>query len=270
MKIHHMNCGTMCPVCKRLINGSGGFLDRATMVCHCLLVESDQGLILVDTGIGTDDVVNPKKRLGAGFVAMMAPQLDLAETAVEQIKSLGFNMCDVKHIVPTHLDLDHAGGLSDFPEASVHVFEPEHRHAINPGFRDSLRFRKAQFAHGPKWQIHSATNETWFGFQAIRPIAGIELLMVPLIGHTRGHVGVAVKHGAKWLLHCGDAYFHRSEVAVKHEDPMPAGLAFFETLVQTLPAERKATQLRLKELVKRSGDEVELFCAHDPVEFARY
>jgi len=26
MKIHHMNCGTMCPICKRLINGSGGFL----------------------------------------------------------------------------------------------------------------------------------------------------------------------------------------------------------------------------------------------------
>ncbi len=259
----------MCPVCKRLINGAGGFFERANMVCHCLLVESEQGLILVDTGMGTDDVQKPKKRLGAGFVAMMAPQLDLAETAFEQIKALGHAVSDIKHVVPTHLDLDHAGGLSDFPQAQVHVFEPEHRHAINPSFRDSLRFRKAQFTHGPKWQIHSVTTEIWFGFQAIRPIAGVELLMVPLIGHTRGHVGVAVKNGSKWLLHCGDAYFHRSEVALKHEDPMPAGLAFFETLVQTLPAERKASQVRLKELVKSSGNEVELFCAHDPVEFAR-
>lgn len=270
MKIHHLNCGTMCPVCKRLINGSGSFFERANMVCHCLLVESEQGLILVDTGLGTHDVEQPGKRLGAGFVAMLSPQLKWEETALEQLKALGFNADDVKHIVPSHLDLDHAGGLSDFPSAQVHVFEPEHRHAINPTLRDSLRFRKAQFAHGPKWSIHKATTEAWFGFQAIRPIEGIDLLMVPLIGHTRGHVGVAVKQGDKWLLHCGDAYFHRSEVAIKADVPIPPALAFFETLVQTLPAERKATQLRLRELVKRSGDEVELFCAHDPVEFARY
>jgi glyoxylase-like metal-dependent hydrolase (beta-lactamase superfamily II) len=270
MKIHHLNCGTMCPICKRLINGSGGFFERANMVCHCLLVESEQGLILVDTGVGTGDVLEPNRRLGAGFVAMLAPQLKMEETAIEHVKGLGFNAGDVKHIVPTHLDLDHAGGLSDFPDAQVHVFEPEHRHAINPSLRDSLRFRKAQFEHKPKWNIHEKPTETWFGFQAIRPIAGVELLMVPLIGHTRGHVGVAVKNGNKWLLHCGDAYFHRSEVALKHEDPMPAGVAFFEKLVQTLPAERVATQARLRELVKSSGDEVELFCAHDPVEYARY
>eukprot|EP01030_Chromulinospumella_sphaerica_P010353 gene10353-10160_t len=175
--------------------------------------------------------------------------LRMEETAIEQVKNLGFKVSDVKHIVPTHLDLDHAGGLSDFPGAQVHVFEPEHRHAIKPSLRDSLRFRKAQFEHQPKWTIHEKPTETWFGFQAIRPVAGIELLMVPLIGHTRGHVGVAVKNGNKWILHCGDAYFHRSEVALKHEDPMPAGVAFFEKLVQTLPAERVATQARLRELL---------------------
>lgn len=270
MKVHHLNCGTMCPVCRRLINGNGGFFERAKMVCHCLLVESSQGLILVDTGIGTHDIDQPAKRLGAGFVAILSPSLLHQETALSQIIALGFQASEVKHIVPTHLDLDHAGGLSDFPAAQVHVYEPEHRHALQPSLRDSLRFRKAQFAHGPKWSIHTATSESWFGFQAIRPIAGVDLLMVPLIGHTRGHVGVAVKRGEKWLLHCGDAYFHRSEVALKPDEPIPPGLAFFETLVQTLPAQRKATQARLRELVKKNGEEVELFCAHDPVEFARY
>lgn len=270
MKIHHMNCGTMCPMCKRLINGSGGFFERANMVCHCLLVETEQGLVLVDTGLGTGDVMEPKRRLGAGFVAMLAPQLKMEETAIEQVWALGFKASDVRHIVPTHLDLDHAGGLSDFPDAQVHVFEPEYRHALKPSLKDSLRFRKEQFAHKPNWVIHSETSEAWFGFQAIRPIPGLDLLMVPLIGHTRGHVGVAVKEGSKWLLHCGDAYFHRSEVLSNPADPMPAGVAFFEKLVQTLPAERLATQARLRELVKSSGDEVELFCAHDPVEYARY
>ncbi|MCV9925973.1 MBL fold metallo-hydrolase, partial [Acinetobacter baumannii] len=47
--IHHLHCGTMCPVCAPLF-GQKGF--QAKVVCHCLLVETDQGLVLIDTGLG--------------------------------------------------------------------------------------------------------------------------------------------------------------------------------------------------------------------------
>ena len=33
----------------------------------------------------------------------------------------GFRREDVRHILVTHLDFDHAGGLPDFPDAVVHV-----------------------------------------------------------------------------------------------------------------------------------------------------
>ncbi|WP_370263909.1 MBL fold metallo-hydrolase [Limnobacter sp.] len=267
MKIHHLNCGTMCPVCRRLINGDGGFFERARMVCHCLLIETEKGLVLVDTGLGMGDIEQPAERLGKGFVAMMQPVLEPSETAIEQVKNLGYSPKDVRHILPTHLDLDHAGGLSDFPMAQVHVYKPEHQHAVNPSLKDSMRYRKAHFAHKPDWTIHSEGSDTWFGFPVIKPIAGVDILMVPLVGHTRGHVGVAVRQGGKWLMHCGDAYFHRSEVQANPVDPMPPGLAMFERMVQTIPRERLATQARLRELVKNHGEVVELFCAHDPVEF---
>lgn len=270
MKIYHLNCGTMCPACRRLINGQGGFFQRANMVCHCLLVESSDGLVLVDTGIGRGDIAAPSRRLGSGFVAMMAPRLAEEETAWFQVQALGFRPAQVKHIVPTHLDLDHAGGLSDFPHATVHVYEPEHRHALQPSLRDSMRFRKAQFEHHPQWKIHSAPQEQWFGLPAIRPIQDVDLLMIPLIGHTRGHVGVAVRRGEKWLLHCGDAYFHRSQVAVDPAVAMPPVLALFEKLVQTLPDQREKTRIRLQNLAAQHAGEVELFCAHDPEEFKRY
>ncbi|HEX4843552.1 MAG TPA: MBL fold metallo-hydrolase [Limnobacter sp.] len=270
MKVHHLNCGTMCPACKRLINGQGGFFERARMVCHCLLVETEKGLVLVDTGLGMGDIEHPAGRLGKGFVAMMQPALNPAETAVEQVKNLGYSPKEVRHIVPTHLDLDHAGGLSDFPIAQVHVYKPEHQSAVNPSMRDALRYRKAQFAHKPDWTLHSQCTETWFGLPAMQPMAGVDILMVPLIGHTRGHVGVAVRQGGKWLLHCGDAYFHRSEVQPNPTEAMPPALAFFEKLVQTLPKQRLATQARLRELVRDHGDVVELFCAHDPVEYQRH
>ena len=50
--IHHLHCGTMCPVCAPLF-GQKGF--QAKVVCHCLLVETDQGLVLIDTGLGIQD-----------------------------------------------------------------------------------------------------------------------------------------------------------------------------------------------------------------------
>ena len=72
MRIHHLNTGTMCPIGRRLVNGTGSIFQRARMVCHCLLVETDDGLALVDTGIGLDDIADPP-RLG--------PQMGAADDA---------------------------------------------------------------------------------------------------------------------------------------------------------------------------------------------
>lgn len=50
MRVHHLNCGTMCPLAGGAI-GSGTGLRRGLMVCHCLLIETPRdGLVLVDTG----------------------------------------------------------------------------------------------------------------------------------------------------------------------------------------------------------------------------
>jgi hypothetical protein len=63
MKIHHLNTGTMCPMGRRLVNGTGGLFQRARTVCYCLPVETGYGLALVDTGIGLGDIATPD-RLG--------------------------------------------------------------------------------------------------------------------------------------------------------------------------------------------------------------
>ncbi|WGR91351.1 MBL fold metallo-hydrolase [Bradyrhizobium sp. ISRA435] len=115
MRIHHLNTGTMCPIGQRLVNGIGGLFRRGRMVCHCLLVESNDGLVLVDTGIGLDDIADPA-RLGRKWVRQTTPRLDPAETAVRQIKALGFSPNDVRHLLLTHLDRDHAGGRGGLSE----------------------------------------------------------------------------------------------------------------------------------------------------------
>jgi glyoxylase-like metal-dependent hydrolase (beta-lactamase superfamily II) len=171
----------------------------------------------------------------------------------------------VRHIVPTHLDLDHAGGICDFPDAAVHVFAAELRAASHrSSLRERSRYRAVQIAAVTKWAPIEEDGESWFGFSAVRAIPGTrdEVLLVPLPGHSRGHCGVAVRRADDWLLHCGDAYFHHSEVEPVF-GPTPRGLRFFESMVQFDGAQRRANQLRLRELARLSGGEVKLICSHD-------
>ena len=269
MRIHHLNCGSLCPRGGRLLGGAGGPLSGTPMCCHCLLIEGDDGLILVDTGLDVEDVNEPR-RLGFLFNAMARPRLEVAETALRQVVDLGYRPSDVRHIAPTHLDLDHAGGISDFPGAAVHVFVAELQAASNPSsLTERSRYRAAQISAVKKWAPVKEEGEPWFGFSAVRAIPETrdEVLLIPLPGHTRGHCGVAVRRSDDWLLHCGDAYFHHAEVAPVGGPP-PKGLRLFESMVSVNNAQRLANQARLRELARLAFGEVKLICSHDPAEFA--
>lgn len=269
MRIHHLNCATLCPHSARLINGQGGLLAPARLVCHCLLVETPEGLLLVDTGLGLQDVRQPGL-LAAPFRALVRPLLDEAETAVRQIERLGFRADDVRHIVLTHLDPDHAGGLPDFPRAQVHVLDAEHRLATQPpNFFARHRYAGHQWAHQPNWQIHAVRGERWEGFEAVRLLEAVKanVLLVPLFGHTLGHCGVAVETPQGWILHAGDAYFHHDEIHAPARR-CPVGADLFQRAMQMDGPARLANQARLRELARLSGERVRVVCAHDPSEFA--
>ena len=267
LRVHHLNCSTLCPPFARSLVNSAG-----TMVCHCLLVETNDGLVLVDTGLGVRDMAEPTSRIGRAFAGLVRPRLDTREAALVQVMRLGFKPSDVRHIVPTHLDLDHVGGLADFPDARVHVYEPEFRAAMRPATGiERRRYRAVQWAHHPRWERYPVAGDKWLGFEAVRGLAGLppEILLVPLVGHTRGHVGVAVQGGGgKWLLHAGDAYFHEGELDLARERG-PAFLELFQASEQLDGVARARNRRRLRALKRDHGKDVSIFCAHDPVEFER-
>jgi glyoxylase-like metal-dependent hydrolase (beta-lactamase superfamily II) len=271
VKIHHLNCATMCPYGGRLLSGHGALTGAARMVCHCLLIETEQGLVLVDSGLGRADIEQAKERLGAEFLALVRPLLDPAETAARRVEALGFSVDDVRHLVLTHLDLDHAGGIGDFPKARVHVGRVELRAAMERSTRlERQRYRPVQWSHSPAWVMHDPGGEPWFGFDCVRDLPGLppEILMVPLAGHSRGHSGIAVETESGWLLHAGDAYFHHGEM-----DPdarrCPAGLDLFQRIVEIDGVARRKNQERLRQLARDNRGEVHVFSAHDPLELER-
>ncbi len=122
MRVHHLNCISSYPLGGRLMDGcANSIFERGRLCCHCLLLETVDKLTLIDTGFGLRDVANPKSRLSLFFLSLLSPDFREEMTAIRQVERLGLKSDDVRHIVLTHLDFDHAGGLDDFPYARIHM-----------------------------------------------------------------------------------------------------------------------------------------------------
>ncbi len=258
MKARFLNCGTMSP---RVAYWLAPHLDRVPAIC--LLLETKEGLVLVDSGFGTPDMRDPS-RLGPGNLLInMRP--DEEETAVRQVERLGFRPQDVRHIVCTHLDRDHAGGLVDFPWARVHVSAAELEAALNPRTRrEKERYRRCHFAHGPQWVTYrEASGEKWFGLDCMENPStlppGVTLVSLP--GHTRGHCGVAVDTGGGWILHCGDAFYVQEEL--REEGRAPLGVAGFRLMAHIRHGEALAQLRKIREAMRESHGAVTLVSSHD-------
>lgn len=256
MKIHHLNCGSFCPLI-----GSG------TAVSHCLLIETQRaGLVLVDTGIGHAVTQAPSRHMSWMNRLTLRPRFHLAESALIRVEALGYTSKDVRHIVLTHLDPDHAGGLQDFPDACVHVHEDELAAASNR--RADPRYTPRLWSHGVHWKTYREQGDTWCGFQSVNQLADLdeEIALVPLVGHTGGHCGVAVRRDSVgWLLHAGDAYLQPQQI---HSTDRPAlGLRLAAWLTTIDREQRRHNEARLRSLVQTHARDVEVFCAHSSVEF---
>ena len=261
--IHHLNCCTNRPRVGRLFN------ERVPcmVISHTLLIETDNGLLLIDTGIGMDDMKSPA-RLGPMHI-LNRPRLDENETALKQIEKLGFRANDVHHIVMTHLDLDHTGGLPDFPNATIHVLKRELEAAMQPeSFKEKARYRKPHWVHSPNWVAYEEIyGEPWFGFDSIRNLKGLppEIVLVRLPGHTRGHCGVSIHMSNGWLLHAGDTYyFHKQMDENSKATPM---VNLFQRLAHIDHEKAMQTKDRVRELALQHKEEITVMCSHDIVEF---
>ena len=256
-RVHHMDCCPLRPL------GSG------PIVSHCLLVEFADRLVLVDVGLGADDIASPARQLSRPWIALSRPTLADEHRAVVQAQQLGHDPRELRDVVCTHLDLDHAGGLGDVPEATAHVMRVEQETAmaargIGP---QSRRYGRAARGHGV-WNLvdEGPTELEFHGRPAYAPIAGLEdeLLLVPLPGHSRGHAGVAIRTGGDdWLLHAGDAYMVRE--SLDSPSDVPFGIAAFERTMSVDHAGGKASLEWLRSLA-RAG--VRVFSSHDPRELA--
>lgn len=254
-KIHHIDCGSFCPHMGHQLFGVDHFC------CHCLLIETNERLILIDTGL-SELYLKQNSQFYKKF--FHNPSFQPEQSAVKQVKKLGYRPEDVTDIIATHLDQDHVGGIPDFRNACVHIHINEKKY-LNSGYDDKLkRFSNTYFKYGQAIVTYNEFGENWNGFKSVRMFNHIEenIFLIPLVGHTDGHCGIAVDAGSKWIFHAGDAYLIKEDLSTDIlQKNMKSEL--FQSIFSEHNKHRLENQKKLAQLQIQNPN-VLLINSHDP------
>lgn len=250
LEIFHLNCVHIVSPFRENVCG------------HCILLKEGNKLVLVDAGIGLQDTLYPRERIGDTLIDLVGYRFDENRTAIRQIEKLGLNPKNVQDCIISHLDNDHIGGLADFPQAKVHLSAEEWAN-FNAG---NARYLSTPLEHQPTLRLYAQNDAEWFGWPArkVHTALQTDIFLLPLFGHTIGHCAVAFHTGSNWVLYVADAYYLREEIT---DDMHPVeALAAMRADDNAL---RLASLQRIRELVRNNPD-IEYFGYHDINEFERY
>ena len=221
--------------------------NRIPLALRCLLVETADGLVLIDNGIGNKE--NDK------FKDIYGVENDGDPTRLEDgLRAAGFEPDDIDIMIDTHLHFDHAGGNTfRDQDGQVRLSFPRARYLVQKGEWEfaHLRNERIQASYLPdNFDPVQAAGRFEFleGNEEILP--GISVLRTP--GHTPHHQSV--------VIHSEDetAIFLADVVPTSAHVPLPWIMAYDVEPLVTLESKRSLwTRAREEEWL--------LVFEHDPV-----
>ena len=183
-------------------------LNRIPMQLRCLLIESEAGLILVDTGHG--DKLAPKQQRLLNLHGQFRLVNDLA--------SLGYKPEDVAIVLNTHLHSDHCGGntkldengsvVPAFPNATYMAQRLELADATYPNERTRNTYFPENFLtlHNMRKGSGDPVLQVMNGDTEITPSSSMgEVRTLTTPGHTRAHQAVIVESAGESAIFMADA-----------------------------------------------------------------
>lgn len=116
--------------------------NRIPLGLRCLLVETPDTLVLIDTGIGNKE--------DAKFMEIYGVENEGSPTRLEDaIRDAGFSPDDIEYVIDTHLHFDHAGGNTHHdPEGVVRLSFPRARYIVQR--------REFEFAHSGNERVRAS------------------------------------------------------------------------------------------------------------------
>jgi glyoxylase-like metal-dependent hydrolase (beta-lactamase superfamily II) len=177
------------------------------------------GAILIDTGFHPSVAVKPQENLGRlSQFTFRDVQMKPEQAAPAQLRARGIEPSAVKVVLMTHLHIDHASAISEFPDSTFVVSAAEWAAASSNG--QFHGYVKRQFDHGFDYRLldfEGPDAESFSGFGRSFDVFGdgsVRTVYTP--GHTLGHMSVVLRTARGEVLIAGDAIYLRRTLDDTH------------------------------------------------------
>jgi glyoxylase-like metal-dependent hydrolase (beta-lactamase superfamily II) len=203
--------------------------NRIPLALRCLLVEHDDGLVLIDTGLGNKDDAKFRDIYGVANAGVRgATQLE------DALYAAGFQPADVRCVINTHLHFDHAGGNTfREPNGAVAVSFPNARYVVQARELDFARHRNERTAASYLPPNFEPVPFTLVDGE-VEVMSGIRYLHTP--GHVPYHQSVLIENGGERGCFLADL------VPTSAHLPLPWIMGYDLEPLVTLEAKRRTYQ----------------------------
>jgi glyoxylase-like metal-dependent hydrolase (beta-lactamase superfamily II) len=179
-----------------------------------LIEHPGAGNVLIDTGFHPSVAVDAKQNLGRLNARAFNPDMKASDAVPAQLRARGIEPAQVGTVVMTHLHVDHASAISEFPgaafivarqewEAATTVSRPATHGYVRRHFDHAFDFRTIDWEDGDYVDSFATFGRgvDLFGDGSVR--------CVYTPGHTLGHMSVIVRLKGREVLIAADAIYTR-------------------------------------------------------------
>jgi len=200
--------------------------NRIPLALRCLLVEHDDGPVLIDTGLGNKETAKFKDIYGVENEGRTG-RTRLEDALAER----GYRPEDVRWVINTHLHFDHAGGNTfRDPDGNVALSFPRARYVVQKGELDFASHTNERTAAS-----YLAPNFATVPFTLLDGEAEVlpGLRSVPTPGHVPYHQSILVESGGERACFLADV------VPTSAHLPLPWIMAYDLEPLVTLESKRR-------------------------------
>jgi glyoxylase-like metal-dependent hydrolase (beta-lactamase superfamily II) len=199
---------------------------KVTMPVPAFLIRHPSaGAFLVDTGLHASVAARPAENLGRIVTSAMQPEVEPGADLPAQLRAKGVDPKSIRLVVMTHLHVDHASGMSEFPTATFVFTEAEWK-AASTDSRPLLRgYRPAHYDYAFDYRTlnyDSPLISSYATFGRTFDLFGdgsVRLASTP--GHSAGHQSVICRLAERDLVIAGDAIYTMGQLGDAPEPPRP-------------------------------------------------
>ena len=164
--------------------------NRIPLALRCLLIEHDDGLVLIDTGIG-----NKEDQKFRDIYGVENAGRDGRTQLEDALRELGHGPEDVRWVINTHLHFDHAGGDTwRDPSGTIGVAFPKARYVVQRRELEFARHTNERTAGSYLTPNFDAVPFTLLDGES-EPVPGIRCLPTP--GHVPFHTSILIESGGE-------------------------------------------------------------------------